>query len=238
MGGVSLLGAYHDRSFFHCAASVYIHSEKTEKDGKLPASYHDLATLCVSAGVYHAIWKTGTDYLWPASYQRESVRLAGYRDPSGDGNLSFTALFLLTLFDGIDGRLIMASRDLGADSLHTLRLVILPAVRRGMLSVLFTLFTMNLADFGTPVVIGGKYKVLATEAYLQAISSADLGKASAISVLLLLPAIAAFWLYGRALSSAGTFSGAGKMQTEWNGDYRRLRCLRIWRQDAVQRSLS
>lgn len=136
------------------------------------------------------------------------------------GNLSFTALFLLTFFDGIDGRLIMASRDLGADSFHTLRLVILPAVRPGMLSVLFTLFTMNLADFGTPVVIGGKYKVLATEAYLQAISSADLGKASAISVLLLLPAVAAFWLYGRALSSAGTFSGAGKMQTEWNGDYR------------------
>ena len=114
----------------------------------------------------------------------------------------------------------MESRDLGADSLHTLRLVILPAARPGMLSVLFTLFTMNLADFGTPVVIGGKYKVLATEAYLQAISSADLGKASAISVLLLLPAVAAFWLYGRALSSAGTFSGAGKMQTEWNGDYR------------------
>ena len=136
------------------------------------------------------------------------------------GNLSFTALFLLTFFDGIDGRLIMESRDLGADSLHTLRLVILPAARPGMLSVLFTLFTMNLADFGTPVVIGGKYKVLATEAYLQAISSADLGKASAISVLLLLPAVAAFWLYGRALSSAGTFSGAGKMQTEWNGDYR------------------
>ena len=77
------------------------------------------------------------------------------------GNLSFTALFLLTFFDGIDGRLIMASRDLGADSFHTLRLVILPAVRPGMLSVLFTLFTMNLADFGTPVVIGGKYKVLA-----------------------------------------------------------------------------
>ena len=77
------------------------------------------------------------------------------------GNLSFTALFLLTLFDGIDGRLIMASRDLGADPFHTLRFVILPAVRPGMLSVLFTLFTMNLADFGTPVVIGGKYKVLA-----------------------------------------------------------------------------
>ena len=65
-------------------ASVSSVLTMTGKDGKLPASYHDLATLCVSAGVYHAVWKTGTDYLWPASYQRKSVRLAGYRDPSGD----------------------------------------------------------------------------------------------------------------------------------------------------------
>lgn len=70
---------------FFIALHLYTSSPKrTEKDGKLPASYHDLATLCVSAGVYHAVWKTGTDYLWPASYQRKSVRLAGYRDPSGD----------------------------------------------------------------------------------------------------------------------------------------------------------
>ncbi len=59
-----------------------------------------------------------------------------------------------------------------------------PLVRPGLLSVIFTLFTMNLADFGTPIVIGGRYKVLATEAYLQVISTANLGKASAISVLM------------------------------------------------------
>lgn len=136
------------------------------------------------------------------------------------GNLSFTALFLLTFFDGIDGRLILASRDLGAGSTATLLQVILPSVRPGMVSVLFTLFTMNLADFGTPVVIGGSYKVLATEAYLQAISSADLGKASAISVLLLLPAIVAFWLYGRALPASGSFAGDGKLKTEMTAGYR------------------
>ena len=40
--------------------------------------------------------------------------------------------------------------------------------------MLFTLFTMNLADFGTPIVIGGNFKVLATEAYTQVISTANL----------------------------------------------------------------
>lgn len=133
----------------------------------------------------------------------------------------------------------MASRDLGADSFHTLRLVILPAVRPGMLSVLFTLFTMNLADFGTPVVIGGKYKVLATEAYLQAISSADLGKASAISVAASSPGSSGFLAVWK-----GTFlswdlqQGPGRCRQNGTEITVCLRCLRIWRQDAVQRSLS
>ena len=121
---------------FFIALYLYTSSpKKAEKDGKLPASYHDLAALCIS-GVYHAVWKTGTDYLWPAFISaRIHYGWQGIVILQVIGNLSFTALFLPDLFDGIDGRLIMASRDLGADPFHTLRFVILPAVRPGMLSV-------------------------------------------------------------------------------------------------------
>ena len=110
----------------------------------------------------------------------------------------------------------LASRDLGASPLQTLWRVVIPSVRPGILSVLFTLFTMNLADFGTPIVIGGRYKVLATEAYLQVISTANLGKASAISVLMIPPAILAFYFYRKTLSRTAnladgskSFSGSG-----------------------------
>ena len=52
---------------------------------------------------------------------------------------------------------------------------------------------------GTPIIIGGKYKVLATEAYMTIFSAADLGKAAAMSVLLIPPAIIAFYFYRKNL---------------------------------------
>ncbi len=132
------------------------------------------------------------------------------------GNISFATLLLMGSFDAIDLKQVLASRDLGASPLQTLWRVVIPSVRPGILSVLFTLFTMNLADFGTPIVIGGRYKVLATEAYLQVISTANLGKASAISVLMIPPAILAFYFYRKTLSRTAnladgskSFSGSG-----------------------------
>lgn len=115
------------------------------------------------------------------------------------GSISFATLMLLTAFDHLDARLILASRDLGASPGETLRHVILPLIRPALLSVLLMLFTMNLADFGTPIVIGGSFRVLATEAYLQVISSSNLGRASAISVMMVPAAAAAFYCYSRAM---------------------------------------
>lgn len=115
------------------------------------------------------------------------------------GSVSFASLMLLNSFDNLDQRLILASKDLGATPAQTLFTVILPLMRPGLFSVLFMLFTMNLADFGTPIVIGGNYKVLATEAYTQVISTANLGRASAISVLMVPAAAVAFYFYYRAM---------------------------------------
>ncbi len=126
------------------------------------------------------------------------------------GSVSFAALMLLNSFDNLDQRLILASRDLGATPAQTLFGVILPLVRPGLLSVLFMLFTMNLADFGTPIVIGGNYKVLATEAYTQVISTANLGRASAISVLMVPAAALAFYFYYRAMKMNEGNSGTGR----------------------------
>lgn len=126
------------------------------------------------------------------------------------GSVSFATLMLLPSFDNMDQRLILASRDLGASSSQTLRNVIFPMVRPGLLSVLFMLFTMNLADFGTPIVIGGNFKVLATEAYIQVISTANLGKASAISILMIPAAAVAFYFYYRAMKFNSGSGGTGR----------------------------
>ena len=127
--------------------------------------------------------------------------------------ISFAALMLSGTLQNIDIRQIMASRDLGANPLQTLRTIVIPAAWPGILSVFFILFTMNLADFGTPIIIGGRYKVLATEAYLQMLSSSSLGKPAAISMLMIPPAIAAFYFYRKNISKAGNSSDGSKLSS-------------------------
>ena len=116
------------------------------------------------------------------------------------GHISFASIMLISTLDSIDRRQILASRDLGASPMETLINIILPASFPGIMSVLFLQFTMNLADFGTPIIIGGKFKVLATEAYMTIFSAIDLGKAAAISVLLIPPAVIAFYFYRRNMA--------------------------------------
>lgn len=124
--------------------------------------------------------------------------------------ISFASIMLISTLETIDLRQVMASRDLGANPIQTLKNIVIPAASSGILSVFFILFTMNLADFGTPIIIGGRYKVLATEAYLQVLSSASLGKASAISVLMIPPAIIAFYFYRKNMAKSKNMASGNK----------------------------
>jgi len=126
------------------------------------------------------------------------------------GHISLASMMLITTLNSIDSRQILASRDLGATPMETLFNVILPATFPGIMSVLFLQFTMNLADFGTPIIIGGRYKVLATEAYMTIFSTANLGKGAAISVLLIPPAIIAFHFYRKNMSKIDNLTDGAK----------------------------
>lgn len=128
------------------------------------------------------------------------------------GSVSFATMMLVSSLDNIDFKLILASRDLGANMSKTLFKIIIPQVMPTILSVLFILFTINLSDFGTPIVIGGRYKVLATEAYLQILSSSSLGKAAAISMIMIPPSIIAFYFYKKALKMQGNLVVGSKLQ--------------------------
>lgn len=134
------------------------------------------------------------------------------------GSISFATLMVLNSLGSIDLRHLLAAQDLGAHPGAILRTVVLPLLRPTLLSVFFLLFTMNIADFGTPIVIGGNFKVLATEAYLQVISTPHLGKAAAISVLMLPSAIVAFYFYQKSFSRTDLTSvGVTSLK---NDDYR------------------
>ena len=102
---------------------------------------------------------------------------------------------LIAAINEIDQRHILASRDLGATSFETLKNILIPGIFPTILAVLFLNFTMILSDFGTPIIIGGEFKILATETYMTIFCSGDLGEVAAMSVLLIPPAIVAFTFY-------------------------------------------
>ncbi|HHX61675.1 MAG TPA: iron ABC transporter permease [Epulopiscium sp.] len=126
------------------------------------------------------------------------------------GKVPLGVIMLITAINAIDQRHILASRDLGATSYETLKHILIPAVSPTILAVLFLNFTMNLADFGTPIIIGGKFKMLATETYMTIFSSGDLGTAAAMSVLLIPPAIVAFLFYKKNMDTINNKSEGSK----------------------------
>ena len=126
------------------------------------------------------------------------------------GELSFAAFLLVESLKKIDGRLIIASRSLGASQWKTIKRVVFPFSFTGIISVFFILFTKNLADFGTPIIIGGNYSTLATEAYLTVIGRGNLSKASAMTTLLVFPALLLFYFYRENLEKGKKFYTSGK----------------------------
>lgn len=134
------------------------------------------------------------------------------------GKVPLGVIMLIAAINAVDQRHILASRDLGATSFETLRNILLPGIFPTILAVLFLNFTMNLADFGTPIIIGGKFKMLATETYMTIFSSGDLGKAAAMSVLLIPPAIIAFIFYKKNMDNINNKSQGSKALG--NSDYK------------------
>lgn len=67
-------------------------------------------------------------------------------------------------------------------------------------------FTSVLADFGTPILVGGGFRVLASEAYLQVLSQYNMGFAAALSMLLLIPCLSIIVLEKYILGNRGFIS--------------------------------
>ena len=97
-------------------------------------------------------------------------------------------------FADTDGSLEEAAENLGASGFDVLRRVTLVLVRPSLMSALLSVFILSLSDFGTPFLIGGGARVLATEIYAQAIGARDPGGAAALGVALLVPCLLAYAL--------------------------------------------
>lgn len=114
--------------------------------------------------------------------------------------LSFTslnALLLIGLMQQLEPSVLNSARSLGAKTDALIRDMILPMLRPGIVVVALISFIRSLADFQTPTIIGGSFKVLASEGYFAVISAGDIHRAALINLTLSIPALIGFFLYVR-----------------------------------------
>jgi iron(III) transport system permease protein len=109
-------------------------------------------------------------------------------------DIPLAALILSAVFASISRDLEEAAEDLGGSPFHVLRTVTFPLVTPAILTAGLLTFINAIADFGNPMLIGGGYQVLASQAFIQMIELFDLQSGAALAMLLLVPALAAFAL--------------------------------------------
>ena len=122
-------------------------------------------------------------------------------------------LLLSTAFESADGRLYEAAQSLRASRTRVFFTVTLPGVRYGLVSALCIVFTMTITDFGIPKVIGGQFRVFATEVYRQVVGWQNFQLGAVISTVLLVPAIVSF-VVTRAMSRDFIISGQTRVPFE------------------------
>ncbi len=83
--------------------------------------------------------------------------------------------------------------------------ITLPFLRKPLISIVFSVFTLIITDYGVPLMVGGKYKTIAVTMYQDVIGQLDFGKGSVYGVILLIPAVVAFLfdLFNKDKGNAG-----------------------------------
>jgi iron(III) transport system permease protein len=116
-------------------------------------------------------------------------------------DIPLVALILSAVFASISRDLDEAAQDLGGRPFFVLRTVTFPLVTPAILTAFLLSFISVISDFGNPMLIGGGFQVLATQAYIQFIELFDLQLGAALSMVLIIPALLAFlaqhWIVNR-----------------------------------------
>jgi iron(III) transport system permease protein len=101
---------------------------------------------------------------------------------------------LSSVLKSIDSTVEDAALDLRASRLRTFLTITLPLSLPGLLSAWLLVFTNSLADFANPLLLAGSYRVLSVEAYIEVTGRSNLGGGAALSLLLLMPTLSAFFV--------------------------------------------
>ncbi|MDA8411920.1 MAG: iron ABC transporter permease [Treponema sp.] len=129
------------------------------------------------------------------------------------GMFPIAFMTLSSVLRAIDSTVEDAALDLGASRLRTFLTITLPLAMPGVLSAWLLVFTNSLADFANPLLLSGSYRVLSTEAYMEVTGRNNLGGGAALSLLLLLPTLTAFFAQRYWITRKSYVTVTGKPST-------------------------
>ncbi len=129
------------------------------------------------------------------------------------GMFPIAFLTMSSVLKAIDSTVEDASLDLRASRLRTFTSITVPLAMPGILSAWLLVFTNSLADFANPLLLSGSYRVLSTEAYMEVTGRNNLGGGAALSLLLLLPTLSAFFAQRYWISRKSFVTVTGKPST-------------------------
>jgi iron(III) transport system permease protein len=129
------------------------------------------------------------------------------------GMFPIAFLTLSSVLKAIDSTVEDASLDLRASRLRTFGSITFPLAMPGLLSAWLLVFVNSLADFANPLLLSGSYRVLSTEAYMEVTGRNNLGGGAALSLLLLLPSLTAFFAQRYWISRKSYVTVTGKPST-------------------------
>jgi iron(III) transport system permease protein len=109
-------------------------------------------------------------------------------------------LVLIGVVEGVSPSMEEAAQTLRANRWRTLVDVSLPLMRPGIANAFLISFIESIADFGNPIILGGNFGVLSTEIFFSVVGAQlDQGRAATLGIVLLVFALAAFFLQRRAI---------------------------------------
>ena len=123
---------------------------------------------------------------------------------------SVAYLILRAMLERLNPSLEEAAASLRASRFHIFRTVTLPLLIPGIAGSFLLLFVESLADLGNPLFIAGNRTVLSAQIFLAVIGEYDYQKASALSVILIIPTLLLFMIQRYYVNRRSYISVTGK----------------------------
>ena len=106
-------------------------------------------------------------------------------------------MICIQTLQGINPSLEQAARSFGSSRFQIFRKITLPLALSGIVSAFLFIAVSVMSDFGNPMIVAGRYKVLAVEIYTQLTGWVNAGTSAILGIILVIPSLILFYLQNR-----------------------------------------